>query len=56
MRRLLESDFSDLPVLSYQELAADVRVQPVGQLGSTRPTHAAPPGIGFDATAAGASA
>jgi type III secretion protein V len=60
LRRLLESDFGDLPVLSYQELAADVRVQPVGQLGATKALESTTPGLGCrdaaDASAAAATA
>lgn len=47
LRRLLESDFGDLPVLSYQELAPDIRVQPVAQLGAPRPVESTTPELSY---------
>ena len=32
VRRLLESEFPELPVISFQELAADLNVRPVAQI------------------------
>jgi type III secretion protein V len=32
VRSLIENEFFDLPVLSYQELSADIRIQTMGQL------------------------
>jgi type III secretion protein V len=32
VRSLIENEFFDLPVLSYQELSPDIRIQTVGQL------------------------
>jgi type III secretion protein V len=34
LRKLLEVDFFDLPVLSYQELAPDLRIVQVGQINA----------------------
>jgi type III secretion protein V len=34
VRQLVEAEFHDLAVLSYQELAADLRIQPVGRLAA----------------------
>jgi type III secretion protein V len=36
VRKLVEGDFHDLAVLSYQELTAEMQVLPLGQLGATR--------------------
>ena len=48
LRRLIENDYPEMAVLSYQELAADIRVQPVGQLAGKRQERVPPPGVGFD--------
>jgi type III secretion protein V len=32
VRSLTENEFFDLPVLSYQELSPDIRIQTMGQL------------------------
>jgi type III secretion protein V len=32
LRKLTETDFFDLPILSFQELTGDVSVLPVGQV------------------------
>ena len=34
LRKLLENDFFELPVLSYQELAADLRISQAGQINA----------------------
>jgi type III secretion protein V len=36
VRKLTEIEFFELPVLSYQELASDIKVQPIAQLGAPR--------------------
>jgi len=34
LRKLTEIEFSELPVLSYQELVPDVKLVPLGQLAA----------------------
>lgn len=34
LRRLLEEDHHSLPVLSFQELAGDIQVEPIGRIGA----------------------
>ena len=34
LRKLMEVDFFDLPVLSYQELAPDLRIVQAGQINA----------------------
>lgn len=41
LRKLAESEFWELPVLSFQELEADVKVIPIGQITGTLPNMAA---------------
>jgi type III secretion protein V len=43
VKRLLSLEYPDVPVLSFQELPADVRVQPVGQIPWTAGPLPAPP-------------
>ena len=31
-RKLIEGDFPDLPVVSYQEIVPEVRIQPLGRI------------------------
>ncbi len=31
-RKLIESEFLDLPVLSYQEVVPEIRIQPLGRI------------------------
>jgi type III secretion protein V len=39
VRKMVELEFPTLPVLSFQELATELRVQPLGRISMRPPTH-----------------